>query len=170
MRCTGRCYWITLATVILLFVSGCGFHLRGSVELPAVMERTFLSGITADSALGSEIRNTLERAGGAVVADPDMATSTLVIQGEKVQKTVVGVNSNGKASEYELRHTLSYSLLDSEQKSLVEAQTVRVIRQFLYDSANVLSSGTEEAELRGEMRGSAVRQMINRLRIELQKY
>lgn len=149
-----------------LVTSGCGFHLRGSVELPDVMEQTYIAGVTAESAMGSEIRNVLERAGGSVVAEQGVATATLLIHGEKLRKTVVGVDNSGKVSEYEMRLTLSYSLLDSEQQALVSEQEVRVIRLLLYDSASVLSSGKEETDLRRDMQRSAVRQMINRLRTE----
>lgn len=166
----GRWCLITLVPFMLLLVSGCGFQLRGSVELPPEMEQTFLTGVTVDSAMGGEIRNALKRAGGTVVAEQGAATAILVIHDEGILKTVVGVDSGGKASEYELRLTLSYSLLDSEEKSLVEQQSVRVVRQLLYDSANVLASGTEEAQLRRDMQRSAVRQMINRLRIELSSH
>ena len=151
----------------LVLLSGCGFHLRGGVELPTVMEQTFLSGVPVDSALGVEIGNVLTRHGGIVVAEQGSATATLIINSEKIDKTVIGVDSSGKASEYELRLTLSYRLLDSEKKELVGQQSVRVVRILRFDSSNVLSSETEESELRQEMRRSAVRQMINRLRIEL---
>lgn len=156
-----------LLVALSLFLVSCGFKLRGGVEIPAAMERTYLQGVNANSSLEQDIHRALRAAGGKLVSDQAAASSILTIIDWHYLKTVIGVDSRGKASEYELRLTLRYSLHDGKQNLLVDEQAVSVTRQLLFDSANVLGMATEEEALRRDMQRLAVRQMINRLRIEL---
>ncbi len=158
------------------FLSACGFHLRGAVQLPTAMARTELSGTTARSALADDITAALELAGVQVVQEG--AGAVLHITQERSGRRLLSVDNLGRASEYELSYQLGYELhaptpIDAAAnpkvtpKIWVPAQVVTVTRDFVFDPNNVLSSGDEETLIRSEMRRSAVRQMLVRLQAQL---
>ncbi len=151
----------------LALVSGCGFHLRGAVELPPELAKTYLQGVAANSELAIEIEQALNRGGASLVATRKEATAVLVLHGEKTRRTILGVDRIGKAREYELSLAFSFTLKDNQLDTLVAEQRVSVEREIRYDSGNVLGNEREEENARSAMRRFAVQQMFSRLRAAL---
>ena len=145
------------------FISGCGFQLRGSVELPQNLQQMALAGIPQTGVLAVDIRNALERAGGNLVDTASAADSIIVITRDSVEQTVLSVNSSGQASEYELHYQLGYRLEANDGRVLVPAQTISLFRQYEYNPATVLAKSDQQAELTQQMRRSAVNQMLQQL-------
>ncbi len=155
---------VLVAGCALLLLSGCGFHLRGTYELPEVMEATLVSGIGPGHPLAVEIRQALDSADAAVVDDVAQATAQLQIQREGFSQRVLSVDTTGRVSEYELSYQVRYRLLDAQGNELVAMQAVEFTRD--YDaSGNVLGAGEEADRLREDMLRLAVRQMLRQLRL-----
>lgn len=150
-----------------LLLGGCGFHLRGAVELPPAMEAAQITGVPAGNAIYGEIRRTLVAAGGGVVSDPEQASARLEVLGEDFDRRVLSVDSTGKVSEYELTYRLRYRLLAPNGEVLVAPQSINMTRDYRYNTANVLGTEEEATQLQQEMRRLAVRQMLRRLRLTM---
>lgn len=150
-----------LVTCYMSLVS-CGFHLRGAVELPSAMERTYIVG-AGDSSLYYELESALLAAGAQVVKNPEAATAILTIHGEDYRRRVLSVDTAGRASEYELRLRIVYSLSEPDGEMLAMRDEVVQLRDYRFDPDNVLASGGQEELLQNEMRRSAVRQLLRRL-------
>lgn len=147
---------------ISLLLSGCGFHLRGAVELPAVMERTYVAG-GAGSDLYYELENALLAAGAEVVDSADSATGVLTLQRQRIDRRVLSVDTQGRAAEYELALQVAFSLRDSAGKLIADNERVSIVRDYSFDPDNVLSKSDEEEALRKEMYRLAVAQMMRRV-------
>lgn len=156
-----------LVTCYLSLLS-CGFHLRGAVELPSAMERTYIVG-AGDSSLYYELESALLAAGAQVVKTPEAATAILTIHGEDYRRRVLSVDTAGRASEYELRLHIVYSLREPDGKMLAMRDEVVQLRDYRFDPDNVLASGGQEEILQSEMRRSAVRQLLRRLQSRIRK-
>lgn len=148
---------------LLATLSGCGFHLRGSVSLPMVMERTLVTGVASYGELAREIEAGLLQGEAQRVADGAQATARLSVVRDEFDRRVLSVDAGGKVSEYELNYQLTFSLHDAEGRLLLGEQTVSLSRDFAFDSASVLGKGEEETLLRSELRRAAVQQMFRRL-------
>lgn len=156
--------------IFSLFLSGCGFHLRGAAVLPPAMRDTLLEGIDRYSPLGDELANALSLAGGKLASDRGSATAVLHIVGERFDRRVLSLGADRKANEYELHYQLTYKLLSPKGETLVPQQKVNTVRDYVFNSSEVLGKEQEEETLRSEMRGYAVRQMLQRLQaVMLQK-
>lgn len=160
---------IFLVTGTLALVSGCGFHLRGAVELPPELQQVALQGTPPTGPLAVDIRNALEGAGGKLVATPASADSIIVITRDDVEQTVLSVNSAGQASEYQLNYRLGYRLESGEGQVKVPAQTISLYRQYEYNPATVLAKSDQQADLTRQMRRAAVNQMLQRLAASLRQ-
>ncbi len=154
------------ALVLLTLVSmlaACGFHLRGALPLPEAMAVTRIEGTPLMGELGRALSRTLQTAGAQLTDDPKVATATLVIQGEQFQRRVISVDRNGQANAYELDYRLSYSLRAPDGHLLAPARSISLVREYTFDPNNVLAKGNEEEQLRQDMIGFAVRQMLRQL-------
>jgi len=148
----------------LLLLAGCGFHLRGSIDLPADLQRMHVQGTSKYSALGVELRRSLRANGVDVVDTANAAQVVLKISAPNYKRRLLSVSgTSGKTAEYELQYSLSVSLQDRQGKVLLAPQALRQLRDYTYDRDNVLGKGNEEARFRVEMERDLVRQVLRRL-------
>jgi len=158
-RVSARGLFIVLLVVV---VAGCGFHLRGAVSVPPVMQRTLITG-TDNSPLYYELESALTAAGARVVEGAESATATLVIERERYGRRVLSVDSLGRASEYELSLHIVFSLRGQDGRVIADKEALSVLRDYSFDPDNVLGSSGQEMTLQTEMRRYAARQILRRL-------
>ncbi len=152
-----------LSVALILFVSSCGFHLRGVVPLPEVMAKTKLV-VPAGSSLRYELESLLLSAGGEVVDEESDATAVLNVASASIRSRTLSVDALGRASEYALTLSVKYSLSGSDGKVLAKNLSSRVERDFRFDPDNVLAKGAEQEMVQQEMYRVAAQQMLRRLR------
>ena len=156
-----------LFTGLALSLPGCGWRLRGSVELPPVMAKTHLQGTAPFSELGVQLKNTLNNAGAQVVSDAGQATASLVILGNELNRRVLALDNSGRASEYELSYVLRFKVLGEQGEEVVAEQTVTATRDYLFNPDAILAERDEEARLRKDMLRLAVQRMFYRINASL---
>jgi len=148
----------------LVLLSGCGFHLRGNIDLPADLQQMHVQGVTKYSDLGLELRRSLKASGVNVVKGVKAAQVILKVSPPAFERRLLSVSgASGKVAEYELIYTLNMSLHDRQGQVLLAPQTVRQLRDYTFDRDNVLGKGNEEARLKANMRRDLVRQVLTRL-------
>lgn len=154
----------TIALILLLLLlSACGFHLRGGVELPPVLQVTYIQSKEPFAGISPPLRDTLQSAGAQVTEEANQATGVIRIVSERSERRVLSVGSAGRASEYELFEEVVFSLSDAQGKVLIEPQAVRTIRDLVFDENQVLGKVSEAEDLREEMRRSIAKQIIMRI-------
>ncbi len=149
--------------VLSALTSGCGFQLRGELELPSAMDAVMLQGIDRYSEQGQDIVVSLVAVGSRVTQDPVDATSVLRITHRSMERRVLSVDAAGKANEYELIYRLSFLLEDKTGEILVPTQTILQVRDYIFDLDNVLGKSEEEALLRRQLEKDAALRMLRRL-------
>lgn len=154
---------IALVTTLLL-LAGCGFHLRGNIDLPADLQRMHVSGVSKYSALGIELRRSLQANGVELVDKANAADVILSVSNTNYKRRLLSVSgTSGKTAEYELQYILNISLKNRKGKQLLAPQTLRQLRDYTYDRDNVLGKGNEESRFKAEMERDLVRQILGRL-------
>ncbi len=108
--------WQRLTTAVgLIFavnlISGCGFHLRGDHALPETISPVQITGIDRFSSMHRALRFALMD-NGIEVADGPEARTQLVLRGYRGSQFVTALDQEGKAAEYELSRTLTFTLRD----------------------------------------------------------
>jgi len=147
---------------VLTAVAGCGFHLRGQYTVPEAMAITFVEG-DPRSQIVIGLKRNLRSSEAQIVAGKEEATAVIKIFDERTGRRVVSVGSDGAVTEYEVYYTVSFQLAYPDEDAL-PPQTLRLSRDYVFDSAGVLSSADEEQTLRSEMQRDLVRQIMQRLR------
>jgi LPS-assembly lipoprotein len=152
---------ITFLASLLVFLSACGFHLRGQVDLPVGLRILDLDAQQADTLTQNILRQSLLSNGVTLSGD---APYTLKILNESGDRRVLTVTSNAKASEYELIQNLTFELLDTKGDAVSDAQTITSYRTLQYDASAEIGKAQEEANLRREMKQSNAYNVLLRLK------
>jgi LPS-assembly lipoprotein len=161
--------WIKsiLILVFFVFISGCGYHLRESIDLPEALRNIHLEG--GSGQLQRIIKRTLRSSNSRLVDDPKDAGLIVKIVKEKFRRRVLSLGANGRANEYELEYSLDFVLLDFEGKSLSEKQQIEISRDYFNDQEDILGKNDEEELIRNEMYRQVVQSILNRSRIVLEQ-
>ncbi len=143
-------------------LSGCGFKLRTSQELPfttiaVTPEKS--GGVAGDVAryLGGMVRPVAPGAGGET---PEVV---LDISQEAREKRVVGVNTSGQVREFELRLRINFRLRTAKGVELIAPSVIEQHRSISFNESAVLAKEAEEALLYRDMQADVVQQLLRRL-------
>lgn len=145
-----------LMMCMLSLVTGCGFQLRGSTNLPAAMEITYIEGVKPFGTLADDFAAAL-RLRNITVSDRERtATAVLHITGNNTEKLVVSVDTSGNVLEYEVRQTIHFSVHAADQQVVVPEQSVSLSRDYIFSSTDVLGKQREEEVVRATLQENLV--------------
>jgi len=154
-----------IRTLFLLFlttvVSGCGFHLRGQVELASVMAAPWVTG--QDPELVIDLRRGLRQSGVAPVKDSAAATVFIDLATVEYSRWVNAVDSKGIATGYTLQYNVIYRVVEPSGQVLVSNSQLSFSRDLIYQSTQLLQKKEEEKALKASMRDEIVGRIIRRL-------
>jgi len=159
-------------TLLLVFVTACGFQLRGSElrgseSVSASRARVFVD-TSRDSTIREELRKVLSDRAFTVVDNRDDANVWLRVSDEQLSQRIVSVEKTGKVSEYELAHSVRIQIAQAVENALPSydpdqvANRVEVVREYTYDQGGVLGKEDEADILRIEMRRELASQIMLR--------
>jgi LPS-assembly lipoprotein len=160
--------WIILL-LTLLFLNGCGYHLRGAAQLPASISPIIINGIGPYSELSTELMHRLESDTVEVTRVRSEAKTMLNISRYKRQNRTLSVDGTGKVAQTELKYSLEFALIDVSGKTLVPAQTVVVTRDYINTEEQKLGKVTEADQLSEGMRQELARRIITRMQAQLKQ-
>lgn len=148
---------------ILLLLVGCGFHLRGMIDIPPWLNNVYIVVQQAHRDLGPLLRDQLQAYKVQVNPDPASAKYWLIIESDSIQRNITSVSSSTTPRQYQLIYTVSFKFQQTKGKEIIPPSQVVVTRQITINGDRILGSNQEEALLISEMRRDAAIQIINRL-------
>ena len=143
-----------------LFLTACGFHLRGTAQLPF---STLYVQVSYASPLGHEIRRNLRATNARLVDSPADAQATLIIMSELREKQILSLGGQGRVREYQLRYRIGYQVTDGKSTTLIAPTEIVLKRDVSFNDSEVLAKEAEEANLYRDMQSDAVNQLVRRL-------
>lgn len=153
-----------LALPVALALTGCGFRLRGAPDLAF---RSLYVNASESSPVGNELKRNLASLGElTLIADAKLQQSAdvvLDILSETREKTVVGVNTSGQVTEFQLRSRMRFQLRTPKGKELIAPTELLLQRDITFNESAVLAKEAEEGLMYRDMQSDIVQQMIRRL-------
>ena len=150
---------VLLSGVAAAGLSGCGFQLRQSADLP--FKSLFLI-LPRQSALGVDLRRHLASNANLTVftETKDMAASEVVLDvvSEVRERVVVGLNASGQ-----VRLKVKFRLRTPQGKNLIPEVELQQQRDLSFLESAALSKEIEEAMMYRDMQVDIVQQMLRRL-------
>lgn len=150
-----------LLALAIVTLAGCGFHLRGAVDLP-------FKTVYVDGGGYPDIKAAMENAlrtgsGVEVLPGPEKAEVVVNILGAGNEKRILSLGGTGKVREYQLIYRLSFSATYNGKPSIAPQQ-IELQRDMTYDDTQVLAKQQEEALLYQNMKDDAIFQLLRRLK------
>jgi LPS-assembly lipoprotein len=149
--------------LIMAFVlTACGFHLRGSYDLPDHLSPLYLDKESMSLLLYKELRSTIRASGAELSEDATTAASVLTVANERRTRDVISVDTLGRAREYRLIYRLSFSLQASGE-SVIENSEIDLNRNLLFNPEAVLGVAEETERVYRDMIRDSAGQILLRL-------
>ncbi len=148
--------------MLLLGLTGCGFHLQGRSPLPPQFKISYVEARDRQSDFVQGLRNALEVSGVEVTEDSKLATATVHIQDDKHTQRILSVSPDNLPREYELTYTVSFSVTAGD-KELLPAQEVATTREYSFAVNELLAKENEEAILQAALAHDLVDVVMRRL-------
>lgn len=152
---------LTLSAALL---SGCGFHLRNALDLPANLGPVRV--LTADpySPLGDLLAAGLQRAGAqAAPASATENVATLQVLSEQWADMPISNDQSGRAQEYALRYAVVFSLRRADGSVAVPQQAVELVRDYLAPAVDSIGKASEREMLVRELRRDMATAILRRV-------
>lgn len=137
-------------------LSGCGFQLRDSYQLPPAMQKVAVQG-----PLYREINDVLTRQldlAGVSLVDHAQAELIIEVIEDRLDRRTLSLSESGQVAEYEMIYTVIYELKAANKESV--RQQVEVYRDYQDDPNFALAKTREREVLVTEMRQEAARQVL----------
>ena len=148
------------ALLLALVLSGCGFQLRGTADLP--FNTLYMPGATGGIALDLK-RNIQSGTRTTVVDDAKKAEAVLDFTQEYREKVILSLAATGRVREYQLRYRVGFRVHDGKGGEFLPASTVQLTREVTFNDTDVLAKETEEQLLYRDMQFDMVQQIMRRL-------
>lgn len=158
-----------LVVVSVFLLSACGFHLRGAMELPPILEVTYVNSNQPFQGISQVLRRQLNLAGAKVTENLDEATGVIDILGERSERRILSVGSTGRATEYELLQEVTFGVSDKDGNQILKPQVVSMVRSLTFDENELLGKVTESEKVQRQMRQDLARQIITRINVSALK-
>ena len=147
---TRRLAVIVLAATLL---TGCGFHLRNALNLPANLGPIRVLASDPYSALAENLAEGLKRAGAqAAPADATEGVATLQVISEQWADTPISYDQFSRAQEFTLRYAVIFTLRRADGSVAVPQQAVELGRDYLAPAVDSIGKASERELLVRELR------------------
>ena len=150
-----------LFLVIAITLSGCGFKLKGSYEIPYQIIYLQAAG---ESRVGRIIKKKIQRKSNIEIVQTLSAAEATINILEEVSTRAVAVLSNvGSVDEYELIYTVRYRIGPGQNSSSMQEGQIVLRRKITHSDLDIAAKSNEEDVLINDMASEAATGILVRL-------
>ena len=150
---------ICLATLLLL--GSCGWHVRGTQEMPDGLRQLRLVSAPESAALVQKLQRSLS------ISDEQLestaGTPTLHIGIEQRLLRTVALDASARSAEQEMRLVIEFQLHDGSDTLIYGPEELSVSRVYAYNPNQVIAKQDEERLIYQELQDALVAQLIRQL-------
>jgi len=161
-----KCYF--LITLSIIFVTSCGYSMRGNELISTNFEVLLVTFSQPNSELSRILRRNLASAGVTIEVENNVSVENqdnspqLIIGNEKINTRPITINPRARAAQYEIRLSVEIELRNGERVQ-IEPEILFVERTYFEDIENIAGNREEVQIITAEMRQNLVTQLMRRL-------
>ncbi|MEM0953424.1 MAG: LPS assembly lipoprotein LptE [Pseudomonadota bacterium] len=149
--------------LLLAILAGCGFQLRGSIDLPPEWKALHLRTPSPNGELATAMRSGGGTAGVQWVERED-ANFIVDLGPEQFQNRNLSIGANARATEFEMTLRTQIRVISKQGQELLPLTDVSTVQIIVNDPENIAGVAEETRLLRQEMRVNLVQQILRKLR------
>ncbi len=153
---------LMLASLALLLLAGCGFHLRRSAQLPAGMQRVHLT-VSGSSDFRRALARAVVASGSTLADDAGPGVAELQVPVARFDTDALTITGQGRISEYAVHFQVRFDVADAHGHVIVPSQKIDMSREFTYDASHAVGNATQVAAIRASLIQDMVQSMMFRL-------
>lgn len=162
---------LSLAVLLALSaaqLSGCGWHLRGQLNLPDNLRSVHLQGVGISS---SQLRDfeqafTLNKIN---LVDQAEAAYTVQLFNLEKERRVNSLGTDAVADSIALSLSADYAIFDQQGQAVIARGPAKVSRNFNFDRDNLAAKNQEEKIIEAELRRELAQQILRSFRFALKQ-
>lgn len=147
--------------LLALALSGCGFQLRGTADLPF---KTIYMPPANQPGVALDLRRNIQAGTRTtVVDDPKLAEAVLEFTQESREKVILTIAATGRVREFELQYRVSFRVHDNKGGEFLPTNTVFLKRAVTFNDTDILAKEREDQQIYRSMESDMVQQIMRRL-------
>jgi len=153
-------YSIVIYLTMSLMLTGCGFQLRGNIDLPSDLKQVSV----VSNKYSDLVKNLNQRFSNnniQVVDKSDKDLYRVKIVSETFNRRQLSINISGRVNEYELIYNIIYQISSPNEKAKEEAMSL--YRDYSFDENNIMGNTDREAQIKKEMTSNAASLIFTKL-------
>ncbi len=156
--------WMPIASAALLLavLSGCGFKLRDTVQLPASMQTLRIESVDTLSPLPQELGRALLRQGVDLVEDAGSASLLRILADSQVT-IPLSYSGAARVQEYQVVHRVEFEVIAADGSAIVARSAIERRREYRFDESQALGAAAEDELARKELRREVLQALMRRL-------
>lgn len=147
--------YLLLPWVVLILVTGCGFHPRGSLPDVVREKSVTISGMSESVNLYKLFVAKLTLGGGKLAKKPSEAAVILHILKQRHIRRPITLSQLGRANMFDLNFLVEYELLGPKAVVLAPPRELVIRREYFNTQSSPLGQSFEEQQYRSEMENEA---------------
>lgn len=142
----------------------CGFRLRGTTAIPAVLQRPYIEGLPVNDPLALELSILLRGNGATPVAAVEDASAVITILDQKLREDVRAVGQSGGAVDFELTHRVTFSSRGVTEPYELPRTDVVTSGSFSYPEADALQRAEGRRIVEQDLARESALAIVERIR------
>lgn len=160
---TRRYMQIVLCAAGCVLLAACGFHLRGSAALPAVMQQQVYLNVRGGGEFPRSLAAALRASKVNVLDTSTEGVATLSVPVAAFSSRLMTTGGFQRVGEYTVGFRVAFTLVDADGKTVIPMQTLNLSHEFAIDQTqfSAIASETEaiERSLVREMTDAVMRRL-----------
>lgn len=150
------------ASLLVLLLAGCGFHLQGRQPLPAAFAYTYIDTRDEQTDFVQDLRKALIASGAKVIRTKGSSGAAIQVHEDELTERILSVSARNIPTEYELTYRVEFSVA-AEGRTLIEREEISATRDISFNEAQLLAKEREEEILREALARDLVALVMRRL-------
>lgn len=150
----------SLIALFCLQLIGCGFHLRGTTDIPTWLSPLMIINHHASQGMSRALQQMLT-AYKLDTQSGKISKNQIILEDDNLNREINGIAASTAPRQYQLIYTLHYLVQAAHLQSTI--QTIKVTRQITINNDKILGSDAEEAITIAEMHREAGNVLLGQL-------
>lgn len=153
----------TIVAILLLALAGCGFKLRGDLNIPNYLQIVYITPNDPYEDFQRELRYRLKKHNVLVVNQAGPDTTVLEISKPEISQQLLAESTSGQGQRLKLIYSIKYKLLTKDKNNVREQRSITRSRELSKTNNMLLSDENEEQIIKKELLLETVNELLRQL-------